>query len=165
MIILSPTFSPSVAMVTMSSPGDGESVREDALAVLAVEWREGSGDLGTGTGKEREGSSNDRKPAYSDHHQCHFYRQFFLGQKLHALRDLFGGTLPPATISLTNLSTYGLYCLACILMVEGTPPELAVLQRRHQYLHTASTSRWLTQRSLYPITNLLVLVQGTVGVR
>lgn len=91
MIILSPTFSPSVAMVTMSSPGDGESVREDALAVLAVEWREGSGDLGTGTGKEREGSSNDRKPAYSDHQKCHFYRRFSLGHKMHALRDLSGG--------------------------------------------------------------------------
>ena len=60
MIIRSPTFSLSVAMVTTSSPGDGESVREDTLAVLAVEWREGSGDLGTGTAKGREGSSNDR---------------------------------------------------------------------------------------------------------
>jgi len=74
---------------------------------------------------------------------------------------MFEGTPPELAV----FKTYRLYCLACIVMFENTHPELAVLQRRPQYLHTASKSKWLTQRSLYSITNLLVLVQGTVGVR
>ena len=53
MMTLSPIFSPSVAMVTMSSPADGVPVREDP--VLVMEWMEGAGDLETGTGEGEEG--------------------------------------------------------------------------------------------------------------
>ena len=56
MMTLSPIFSPSVAMVTMSSPADGVPVREDP--VLVMEWMEGAGDLETGTG---EGEKEDRQ--------------------------------------------------------------------------------------------------------
>ena len=52
MTTLSPIFSPSVAMVTTSSPADGVPVREDP--VLATEWMEGAGDLETGTGRGRK---------------------------------------------------------------------------------------------------------------
>ena len=43
------------------------------------------------------------------------------------VRDLDGGDLPPATIGLSNFNkiiTNRLYCLACILMIEGAPPDL-----------------------------------------
>ena len=53
MMTLSPIFSPSVAMVTMSSPADGVPVREDPVLVM-----EGAGDLETGTG---EGEIKRRK--------------------------------------------------------------------------------------------------------
>ena len=60
MMTLSPIFSPSVAMVTTSSPVDGVPVREDP--VLATEWMEGAGDLETGTGRgKKEGKTCHRK--------------------------------------------------------------------------------------------------------